>query len=106
MPLFLLAAALLARSLCGSAEAGTYQVSQKGRAFQPNQIELHKGDTLRIVNDDDGLLHHAYIKSDAMEFDSGEQNPGDHVDIPFAKSGTFEVRCGIHPKMHLRVDVK
>ena len=103
----LAAAALL--SLGGLAFAdlapGRLKVSQKGRAFRPGELTVARGDVVQIVNDDGDLLHHAYIESDSFRFDSGDQEPGARVDIPFTVSGDFTVLCGIHPKMKLLVHV-
>jgi plastocyanin len=81
-------------------------VSQRGRAFNPNFLSISKGDTVRIVNDDGDLLHHAYVESDTFNFDSGDQLPGSKTDVVFSVPGTFNVLCGIHPKMKLVVVVK
>jgi plastocyanin len=80
-------------------------VSQKGRAFRPKAIEIERGDTVRIVNDDE-FVHHVYVKADDFSFESGEQDPGTSADIVFNKAGEFDVRCGLHPKMRLHVTVK
>lgn len=84
----------------------TYWVSQKGRQFHPNEISLNQGDTLRIINDDGDLLHHAYVESPWFNFDSGDQTPGSRTDVIFSVPGRFNVLCGIHPKMKLVVEVK
>ena len=81
-------------------------VSQRGRAFQPDELSLQRGDTVRIFNDDGDLLHHAYVESDTFSFDSGDQAPGSKTDVVFSVSGEFKVLCGIHPKMKLLVHVK
>ena len=86
--------------------AAPYIVSQRGRAFNPNFLSIKQGDTVRVVNDDGDLLHHAYIESDTFNFDSGDQVPGSRTDIVFSVPGTFNVLCGIHPKMKLVVIVK
>ncbi|MBV9785221.1 MAG: hypothetical protein JO264_15530 [Acidisphaera sp.] len=83
-----------------------YHISQIGRAFSPDTLEIKRGETVRIVNDDGELIHHAYVKSESFNFDSGEQDPGDHIDIRFTVPGVFVVRCDIHPKMHLTVTVR
>jgi plastocyanin len=83
-----------------------YIVSQKGRAFHPLTLTIHRGDTLQIVNDDGDLLHHAYVESDTFNFDSGDQLPGSKTNVVFSVPGTFNVLCGIHPKMKLVVEVK
>lgn len=97
-----LAAALVAATRL---EASGPVVSQKGRAFQPGSLVIGRGDTVTVVNDDSDLTHHAYIESDAFSFDSGDQEPGSRTAITFPKSGTFQVLCGIHPKMKLTVRV-
>ena len=83
-----------------------YEVSQKGRQFRPGVLTITRGDTIDILNDDGDLLHHAYITSPAFSFDSGDQKPGTTVAITFPVRGHFTVLCGIHPKMHLEVNVK
>ena len=97
---------LAVRTLEPPAIAHRVLVSQKGREFNPGSITVHLGDQVRIVNDDEDLTHHAYISSSAFSFDSGDQQPGHNVDITFAKDGTFNVLCGIHPKMRLTVRVR
>jgi plastocyanin len=81
------------------------QVSQQGRDFQPKQIVIRRGETVQIVNDDADLLHHAYISSDLFNYDSGDMEPGNKVDVLFPVAGDFNVLCGIHPKMKLAVKV-
>ena len=83
----------------------SYQVSQRGREFRPGQLDIKRGDIVSIVNDDEDLSHHAYVASDHFNFDSGDQEPGHDVEIPFTVAGTFNVLCGIHPKMRLVVTV-
>jgi plastocyanin len=34
------------------------------------------------------------------------QQPGAEFKVPFVKPGTYQVSCGIHPKMKLSVTVK
>ncbi|HEY4408062.1 MAG TPA: methylamine utilization protein [Xanthobacteraceae bacterium] len=85
--------------------AAPYQVSQKGRAFQPGELTIRRGETVQIVNDDADLLHHAFVESERFNFDSGDQEPGSKTDVTFPVAGTFSVLCGIHPKMKLTVRV-
>jgi len=83
-----------------------HAVSQRGREFMPGRLDVRQGDVVHIVNDDGDLSHHAYVASDRFKFDSGDQEPGHDVDIPFTVAGTFNVLCGIHPKMRLTVNVR
>ena len=89
-----------------SASRTQYAVSQRGREFMPGHLDVRQGDIVHIVNDDGDLSHHAYVASDRFKFDSGDQEPGHDVDIPFTVAGTFNVLCGIHPKMRLTVNVR
>jgi len=83
-----------------------YTVSQKGREFHPGEMTIKRGETIKIVNDDADLLHHAYIDSPTFSFDSGDQTPGAVTPIVFSVAGTFNVLCAIHPKMLLVVHVR
>jgi plastocyanin len=89
-----------------SAPAPVSVISQKGRAFSMTRLDISAGDSIRIVNDDADLDHHAYVESPKFRFDSGDQRPGSSTDIQFTVPGTFSVLCGIHPKMRITVNVK
>ncbi len=80
-------------------------VSQKDQVFTPGELAIKRGETVQFVNDDGDLLHHLYIDSKQLQYDSGDQEPGAKVDITFPAKGTFDVLCGIHPKMRLIVHV-
>lgn len=81
------------------------RVSQRDEQFHPGNLTIHRGDTLRVVNDDGQVRHHAYVDSPRFKFDSGDQEPGHHSDIRFTIAGHFIVLCGIHPRMRLDVYV-
>ena len=97
---------MLAGGIGWTQQKSLYVISQRGRAFHPAFLTVKQGETVRIINDDGDLLHHAYIESDTFNFDSGDQLPGSQTDIVFSVPGTFNVLCGIHPKMKLVVIVK
>jgi plastocyanin len=88
------------------AGADVYLVTQKGQQFNPGFLSIRRGETVRILNDDGELIHHAYVDSKTFSFDSGDQEPGSKTDIVFSVAGNFVVLCGIHPKMRLDVTVK
>ena len=85
--------------------AATHRIVQKGRAFGVGEITINRGDTLLFTNEDE-FLHQIYVASGGMTFDSNEQAPGQTIDVHFPSSGTFAVRCHIHPKMLLTVRVQ
>ena len=99
-------AAIIAYVAPAPTEKPAYVVSQKDRKFSVTNIDIARGDSIRIVNDDGTLRHHAYIESESFHFDSGDQEPGGRADIKFTHTGTFYVLCGIHPKMKLIVHVE
>jgi plastocyanin len=101
-----LALAIACGTLAGTALGATlYSISQKDQAFNPREIAIRRGETLRFVNDDGELLHHAYLSTDTFSFDSGDQQPGSQFEVVFSVPGDFTVLCGIHPKMKLTVHV-
>jgi plastocyanin len=85
--------------------AGVATVSQKNRAFGVHDVQIAQGDTIHFTNDDD-FTHQIYVQSPSLTYESEEQDPGQAVDVRFPVPGTFEVRCHIHPKMLLHVDVR
>jgi len=97
---------LIAGVLAAEAWAATvWKVSQRGRNFQVEEIRIVPGDTIEFLNDDE-YLHQIYVKGPDMNFDSAEQAPGQVISLRFRSSGTFEVRCRIHPKMLLTVTAR
>jgi plastocyanin len=86
------------------AAADTPTVSQFNRQFSPSQLQVARGTTVHIVNDDN-VTHHIYVDAPGMQFDSGEQPVGKTVDVTFDRAGTYTVLCAIHPTMKLKVVV-
>ena len=79
-----------------------HTIVQKGRRFNPGEITIRRGESLTFTNNDQ-YIHQIYAKD---LFDSEEKAPGENLTENFPQSGTFEVRCHIHPKMKLTVHVK
>ena len=101
-PCALLALMLIPALISRAAES--FLVTQSGRAFSMRTISVKRGDTIHFTNADE-FLHQIYVKSPTFNFASDEQDTGQTVDIRFPESGTFQVRCEIHPKMLLTVKV-
>jgi plastocyanin len=100
----LLAATLLCAATTVFA-AAVYHVAQRNRAFSVSQVTVARGDSIAFSNEDE-FIHQIYVDSNEMDFDSREQYPGQTITVTFDRSGTFPVRCHIHPKMLLVVHVK
>ncbi len=77
-------------------------VQQKNRRFVPAQMEIARGSAITFTNNDE-FVHQMYV--DGL-FDSEGKRPGESLTEDFPRSGTFEVKCHIHPKMKLVVQVK
>jgi plastocyanin len=103
MARFLILLALIAIPAFAADEAHT--VVQKGRAFRPAEVSINRGESLTFTNNDD-FIHQIYVQSPGFSFDTDEKNPGQNITETFTDSGTFVVRCHIHPKMKLVVRVK
>lgn len=81
-------------------------IRQKDKQFSLAHVRLRAGQTL-IVHNDDRREHNVRYATDAgRDYNSGIQEPGDTVAMPFPAPGTYHVYCGIHPKMKLDVDVE
>ena len=96
--------ALAIGMLCAGTAFGddAHTVVQQGRAFHPGEITINRGEALTFTNKDE-FIHQVYAVG---LFDSDERAPGQNLTESFPDSGTFEVRCHIHPKMKLVVHVK
>lgn len=79
-----------------------HTIVQQGRRFKPGEVTIKAGESLTVTNDDE-FIHQIYV--DGL-FDSEEKVPGQNIAETFPRSGTFEVRCHIHPKMKLVVHVQ
>lgn len=87
-----------------AAREGTV-ISQRDKLFQPSAVRVHAGQSLTIVNDD-VRTHNVRLDTGPRPFNSGAQEPGQSVTLPFARPGRYELYCGIHPAMRLDVSVE
>jgi cytochrome c peroxidase len=86
------------------ADPTVHEVSQHGKAFHPDHLAITVGDRL-VLHNDDKRTHNIRVFHPKLEFDSGEQEPGEDVQITFDQPGTYYVTCGIHTQMQLKVEV-
>jgi plastocyanin len=99
----LLPLAAAACLMAGAAIADdAHTIVQQGRAFRPAEVTINHGESLTFTNNDE-FIHQIFV---AGLFDSDERSPGQNLTESFPQTGTFEVRCHIHPKMKLIVHVK
>ncbi len=97
-------ASAVAANLVLAQVGATVTVVQREIAFMPDRIEVKAGSTVIFVNDD-RFGHNVYSETPGADFDIGRQPAGQRTPVVFRRSGSFEVRCRIHPKMRLDVVV-
>ncbi len=95
-------AIIVSAGLAGAAEL---TVSQKKRSFDPKLLNAKIGDTVLFLNDD-RYAHNLYSETPGFEFDVRKQMPGDKHSMKLDKRGKFEIRCVIHPRMMMTVNVE
>jgi plastocyanin len=66
------------------------------RAFNPAQLNITPGTTVRFVNSDTEA-HTATADNDL--FDTGELEPGESLEIYFEGTGSVTYHCELHPDM-------
>jgi plastocyanin len=81
---------------------GGHVIVQKGRAFHPAEITIDRNEPLTFTNED-SFIHQIYVVG---LFDSEEKGPGENLNETFPQTGTFQVRCHIHPTMRMTVRVR
>jgi plastocyanin len=84
--------------------AGVVSVDQKGLAFSTAALTVSKGSILSF-NNSDNTSHNILITGAGVNLNSGLQQPGVSFKAPMVKPGTYQVMCGIHPKMKMSVTV-
>jgi plastocyanin len=89
----------------GTATAEEWVISQKKKRFTPKVLNVKVGDTLKFINDD-RFAHNLFSESKGFKFEVRKKMPGQNHVLKLTKAGTFEVRCVIHPRMKMTVNVK
>lgn len=102
MRLMTLAATTLIATLRPGAD---YTIVQKGKAFSMTSLSVAKGAVVSFKNEDD-VVHNVFTAGPTFSFNLKAQPPGVVSKVTFDTTGTFDVRCAIHPTMKLTVDVK
>ena len=85
--------------------AGMVNVDQKGLSFNATTLTVKKGDVVNF-NNGDNTSHNILVTGNGISLNSGLQQPGVTFKAPMMKQGTFQVTCGIHPKMKMTIVVQ
>jgi len=86
-----------------NAPAQAIDVTIKNMAFNPAQITVSAGTTVRWTNQD-SITH--TVTADNGQFSSGNLTSGDSYQFTFTTPGTYAYHCSIHPNMKGTVVVK
>lgn len=85
--------------------AGSVTVNQAEKKFSTTELTINKGDTI-VFKNDDPFTHNVYSHSPGIGFELKVQKPGESSEVVFAREGSGEVKCAIHPQMKLKLTVK
>lgn len=91
----------LANSMPALAE--TVEVVIDQMTFQPAQVTVKVGDTVKWVNQEKRNNHSVLFKNENLE--SERFFPGESWSRTFDKAGVYPYICGPHPKMTGQVEV-
>ena len=80
-------------------------VDQARLQFSVDALTVRRGETVTFTNSD-RTPHNLLVQGGGLFVDSGLQQPGEPVEIPFTEAGVFEVACAIHPRMKMTVTVE
>jgi plastocyanin len=95
-------------ALPGAAEE--HVVSNNNMQFLVNDakvetITIKVGDQV-VFRNDDRLVHNVYSRTPGFEFDLGSLRRGTSAKHTFAKAGSVDIECAIHPHMKFKIQVQ
>jgi cytochrome c peroxidase len=99
-------ALLLVGLAVSAAHADEIAVGQKNKQFSAATATLRSGDKIKFTNDDTVAHNILATGPGGVLTNSGVQDPGESAIVAFDEPGTYEIECGIHPKMRMTVTVK
>ncbi len=102
---FLLGAVTLISVAKAEEKLITHEVTQNKLLFAVEKLSVKTGESVNFKNND-RTPHNIMIRNNGMMENSGLQKPGENVVIEFANAGVYDVMCGIHPKMKMKVEVE
>lgn len=100
-----LAMAGLAMVAFPAATAPLVTVAQRNRSFPVPEVSVARGTVVRFTNEDD-YPHQISVRGPGTAFDSDLIEAERFTELAFPGAGTFEVRCGVHPRMRMSIQVR
>lgn len=98
--------ALAVSGLAFPAYAAETAVDQLNLKFVPDAVSINAGDTIKFTDSDHFFHDVTIISPDGTKEDKGLQNYKQDIVVTFAKPGTYQVVCRLHPNMKMTVTVK
>jgi plastocyanin len=98
-------AAIAVIALSAPAMAAEHVIDQKDLSFSKVEVSVAVGDKIKFTNSD-RTAHHVWTKDNGVNISSQVLKAGESYTAKFDKTGTYTVKCHIHPKMKLTVVVK
>jgi plastocyanin len=98
------AASSMVEAPSGDKPAGVATIKIDNFSFGPATITIPAGGTVTWTNNDD--VPHVVTSDDNKLFKSKALDTDDHFSFTFAKPGTYNYYCAIHPKMTARIVVQ
>lgn len=97
-------------------KATAYTLKQKDTIFTliapggaetptPTEVTVKPGEVIYILNEEDKVVHNVYDESD-NSWVLKKQEPANIASISFSEAGVHKLRCAIHPKMKIIINVK
>jgi cytochrome c peroxidase len=89
----------------GTAAAADHQITIKNMKFTPAKVSAKVGDTLTFVNND-ADDHDLYTSSPGFGINlPNVTKNGGTTQMALHRAGHFDLECGLHPDMLLKVSV-
>ena len=100
-----LAVAALALLAFPAVTAPLVTVGQRDRSFSVPQVSIARGTVVRFTNEDD-YPHQISVRGPGTAYDSDLIEAERFAELAFPGAGSFEVRCGVHPRMRMSIQVR
>ena len=81
-------------------------ISQKDKAFSQESVTVKAGEKIKFVNDDEVTHNITVTGPNGASRPGVQEKPGSEIELAFDDVGVNVVRCLIHPKMKLTVEVQ
>ncbi len=85
--------------------AGEVTVILQNKQFQPAEMKVPRGTSIKFQNDD-VVAHNVVGKIGDEKFDLGLMKPGENKSQIFTKSGDAAIACDLHPRMKFSLSVE